>query len=218
MPDCPRKSEMTLSRERLAWRKLAAQGFTTLPDFFMQKAEKLAEKEKCDTRLAVLVAAATTQPSSRQERPCIQQEEEMSGDEITAEEGNPKIASTLHINKHTLETSATSDMAQPCSLDGATMSCVVETTSKTIQIEDDDKGQSEPSGTAGGFSSQERPCTPNNHSPSDSRPCSQAPPPFKVLEESSSCCCKTLSDNNKPDSELDPEEVLGSGCPPSKKA
>ena len=53
VPDCPRKSERTLSRERLAWTKLAAQGFTTLADFFRQKAEKLAEKEKRDTRLGV---------------------------------------------------------------------------------------------------------------------------------------------------------------------
>ena len=154
VPDCPRKSERTLSRERLAWTKLAAQGFTTLPDFFRQKAEKLAEKEKRDTRLGVLVAAATAQPSSGQKITYIHKEEgDTSGDKITDEESDPKITSTLHINELTLETSAASDMAQPRSLDGATMSCVVETTSEAIRIEDDDEGQSEPSGTAGGLSS-----------------------------------------------------------------
>ncbi|KAH9159489.1 hypothetical protein EDB89DRAFT_2083681 [Lactarius sanguifluus] len=52
------KSERTLSRERLAWRKLAAQGFSTLPDFFRQK----AEKEQQEARLAALVAANAAWP------------------------------------------------------------------------------------------------------------------------------------------------------------
>ncbi|KAH8985198.1 hypothetical protein EDB83DRAFT_2326139 [Lactarius deliciosus] len=53
------KSERTMSRERLAWRKLAAQGFSTLPDFFRQT----AEKEQRKARLAALVAANAARPA-----------------------------------------------------------------------------------------------------------------------------------------------------------
>ncbi|KAH9026179.1 hypothetical protein EDB85DRAFT_2175733 [Lactarius pseudohatsudake] len=72
-PHFPGKSERTLSRERLAWRKLAAQGFTTLPDFFRQK----VEKEDWQARLNALVAAAAaSRCRSMQQR----QEEEGEGE------------------------------------------------------------------------------------------------------------------------------------------
>ncbi|KAH9159876.1 hypothetical protein EDB89DRAFT_2082892 [Lactarius sanguifluus] len=69
-----------MSRERLAWRKLAAQGFSMLPDFFRQK----AKKEQQEARLAALVAANAAQPvpahgawrSVQPMRQYIQEEEE----------------------------------------------------------------------------------------------------------------------------------------------
>ncbi|KAH8985221.1 hypothetical protein EDB86DRAFT_2833165 [Lactarius hatsudake] len=75
VPHYPGKSERTMSRERLAWRKLEAQGFTTLPDFFRQK----AEKEQREARLAALVAAsAIPVRRSVQQIQYIQEEEEES--------------------------------------------------------------------------------------------------------------------------------------------
>ncbi|KAH9013430.1 hypothetical protein EDB84DRAFT_1640459 [Lactarius hengduanensis] len=71
-PHFPGKSERTLSREKLAWRKLAAQGFTTLPDFFRQK----AEKEDRQARLDALVAAAVTWHRFMQRRQEEEEEEE----------------------------------------------------------------------------------------------------------------------------------------------
>ncbi|KAH9161478.1 hypothetical protein EDB89DRAFT_1913864 [Lactarius sanguifluus] len=73
-PHFPGKSERTLSRERLAWRKLAAKGFTTLPDFFRQN----VEKEDWQARLNALVAAAAASwCRSMQQR---QEEEEEEGE------------------------------------------------------------------------------------------------------------------------------------------
>ena len=116
-PNYPGKSERTLSRQRLAQTKLAAQGFTTLPEFFQQKAEK--EKQEARLRVAALVAAATATVRSRsmQHRPYVLEEEEVSGDKTTAEEGHPKTTSASHIHKHTLKTSATGGMAHPRGLD-----------------------------------------------------------------------------------------------------
>ncbi|KAH9077766.1 hypothetical protein EDB83DRAFT_2311455 [Lactarius deliciosus] len=71
-PHFPGKSERTLSREKLAWRKLAAQGFTTLPDFF----RKRTEKEDRQARLDALVAAAVTRHRSMQQREEEEEEEE----------------------------------------------------------------------------------------------------------------------------------------------
>ncbi|KAH9027895.1 hypothetical protein EDB85DRAFT_1892794 [Lactarius pseudohatsudake] len=68
----PGKSERTMSRERLAWRKLAAQGFSTLPDFFRQK----AEKEQREARLAAMVAAHSAQRSVQPKRYILEEEEE----------------------------------------------------------------------------------------------------------------------------------------------
>ena len=96
--------------------------------FFQQK----AKKERQDLRLAAMVTAVTSLLSLVKMRPHIQQEEEEpEDDKIMAEEG-PKIISTIHIHKHMLETSAASNMAQPCGLEGATASCVVETATKPI--------------------------------------------------------------------------------------
>ncbi|KAH9177945.1 hypothetical protein EDB89DRAFT_1902037 [Lactarius sanguifluus] len=75
VPHYPGKSERTMSRERLAWRKLEAQGFTTLPNFFRQK----AEKEQREAKLAALVAAsAAAMPVRRSVAACqyIREEEE----------------------------------------------------------------------------------------------------------------------------------------------
>jgi hypothetical protein len=86
LPSYPRQSERTQSRHKLARRKLAAQGFTTLPDFLKQ----MSEKEKRQARLAALVAAATTsnqasnQPGSKQPGLWIEEEEE------TSKEGTPE--------------------------------------------------------------------------------------------------------------------------------
>lgn len=91
-PHFPGNSERTLSRKRQAWRKLAAQGFTTLPEFLRQK----AEDEERKARLAALVAAhASAWPRSMQDTHIREEEEEesASGDEIIemrAEEFNPK--------------------------------------------------------------------------------------------------------------------------------
>ena len=95
--------------------------------FFQQK----AKKERQDLRLAAMVTAVTALPSLVKMRPHIQQEEEPEDDKTMAEEG-PKITSTIHIHKHMLETSATSNMAQPCGLEGANASCIVETATKPI--------------------------------------------------------------------------------------
>ncbi|KAF8263009.1 hypothetical protein EI94DRAFT_1704323 [Lactarius quietus] len=65
LPSYPGQSERTQSRRKLANRKLAAQGFTTLPEFLKQT----AEKQKRQARLAVLVAAATTATRSRSHMP-----------------------------------------------------------------------------------------------------------------------------------------------------
>jgi hypothetical protein len=51
-----------MSRKRLAQRKMAAQGFTTLPDFLRQ----MAEKKKQQSKLDALVAVAAAQPRSMQ--------------------------------------------------------------------------------------------------------------------------------------------------------
>ncbi|KAH9023139.1 hypothetical protein EDB85DRAFT_2151322 [Lactarius pseudohatsudake] len=72
----PGKSERTMSRERLAWRKLAAQGFSTLPDFFRQK----AEKEQREARLAAMVAAHSAQRSVQPKRYILEEEEETESD------------------------------------------------------------------------------------------------------------------------------------------
>lgn len=84
--DCPGRSERTLSRQKLARRKLAAQGFTTLPDFLRQKREK-AEREG---KLAALVAAAIA-ARPRSARHVTLEEEEGSGDdsEMVVEKSNP---------------------------------------------------------------------------------------------------------------------------------
>ncbi|KAH8979352.1 hypothetical protein EDB92DRAFT_1821065 [Lactarius akahatsu] len=65
-----------MSRERLAWRKLAAQGFSTLPDFFRQK----AEKEQQEARLAALVAAHSAQRSVQPKQYILEEEEETESD------------------------------------------------------------------------------------------------------------------------------------------
>lgn len=188
-PRYPGKSERTLSRQKQAWRKLAAQGFTTLPDFLRQQTEKSEKK----ARIAALVAATTAaQSRSMQQRPYVLEEEEASEpeDEITAEEDNlnPRIASTFRIYKHTPETSATSDMAQPRGLEGTTTSCVIEISS-----------ESEPSCTVSRSSSESREIA--------HRPCWQAS--FEESEESSGSC-GTLSDDDNPDSDSE------SDCLPSK--
>jgi hypothetical protein len=52
----PGHSERTQSRWKLAQRKLAAQGFATLPEFLKQ----VEEKEQWQAKLSALVAATTT--------------------------------------------------------------------------------------------------------------------------------------------------------------
>ena len=130
----PGQSKRTMSRKRLAQRKMAAQGFTTLPDFLRQMAEKKKQQSKLDT----LVAVAAAQPRSMQTRWQIQEEEEEEGDGSTmAKEHNSKTASELHVHKHTLETNATTDIAQPCGFDGVTTSCIIEVASDPEPIQND---------------------------------------------------------------------------------
>ena len=154
MPSHPGRSERTLSRQKLAQRKLAAQGFTMLPDFLRQKAEK-AERE---ARLAALVAAAlaaatAARPRSTQQNPFVLEEEETSEDEVMANTGNPKTKSVFHTHERTPETSVTSDRVQHRGLDGASTPCVIENTSEPIPVKDTKEDQSKPSGTVSGFSS-----------------------------------------------------------------
>ena len=125
-----------------------------------------------------------------------------------AKEHNSKTASELHIHKHTLETNATSDMAQPCGFDGMTTSHIIEVVSDPEPIQNDVETQSELSGMMSRFSSLEREHAHHIQGPSDSKSCwKSSRMPVEESEESSNGC-KTLSDNNDPD--------LDSECPPSK--
>ena len=202
----PGQSERTMSRKRLAQRKLAAQGFTTLPDFLRQMAEKTKQQAKLDA----LVAVAAARPRSMQTRWQIQEEEEEAGDDSTmAKEHNSKTASALHIHKHTLETIVTTDMAQPRGFDGVTTSCIIEVASDPKPIQNDVERletQSELSGIMSRSSSLEREHAHHIQGPSDSESCwKSSRMPVEESEESSNGC-ETLSDDDDPDSE----------CPPSK--
>ena len=152
----PGQSKRTMSRKRLAQKKLAAQGFMTLPDFLRQMAKKTKQQAKLDA----LVAVAAAQPKSMQTQWEIQEEEEEAGDNLTmAKEHNSKTASALHIHKHTLETIATTYMTQPCGFDGVTMSCIIEVASDPKPIQNDVKRletQSKLSGIMSRSSSFER--------------------------------------------------------------
>lgn len=68
------KSDRVIRRQKKALRKLQAQGFHTLPDFFRQKAEEAMQKAKMGAILRLR-----------------EEEEESSGSESTADKHDSKI-------------------------------------------------------------------------------------------------------------------------------
>jgi hypothetical protein len=209
----PGQSERTMSRKKLAHKKLLAQGFTTLPEFFRQK----AEKDKQQARLNALVAAVARPrqgPRPNTQRLYIQDEDEEDEIiEITAERRNSEIASGSHNHKRTPEASVENDTAQPRGLDGVTSSRIVEVTPEPVQVKYGAGVQSEPStssDTMSGFrpfdtlESERAHCI---RDPSISKSRQKASPlPLEETEESSNSC-KTLSDDEEaeePDSERPP--------------
>ena len=68
------KSDRAIRRQKKALRKLQAQGFHTLPDFFRQKAEEAMQKAKTEAILRFR-----------------EEEEESSGSESTADKHDSKI-------------------------------------------------------------------------------------------------------------------------------
>ena len=132
------KSERTLSRQRLNLRKLEAQGFMTLPNFFA----KVAEKEKQKAKLDSLVAAAAVKPGSV---PYNQQQKESElGDKTTAKDCNSKTTFALHNHKHIMEPSASRDTVQHHGLDGVSTPRVVEINPKPIEAKEDPENETEP--------------------------------------------------------------------------
>jgi hypothetical protein len=216
MPHYPGQSERTISRKKMAHRKLLTQGFTTLPEFFRQK----AEKDKQKARLDALVAAAAAQPRPN---PQTAKEKETEGSEIVemtpeawAEECNSKIASELHDRKRTTETTATNGVVQPCGLDRVTTSRVVEVAPEPIPVEDaagDQSEDSEPSGMMPGLGCLERARARCIRGLSSSGSCWKAPP--MTLDESEEST-ETLSDDNELDNEPDSDKVSESECRPSE--
>jgi hypothetical protein len=151
-----------------------AQGFTTLPDFLRQ----IAEKERQWAKLNTLVAAAAAQPRSVQKKLHIQEEDNNNNNKTMAKEHNSETAPALHIDKRTLETNATNDMAPCRGLDGVTTSCIIEiaSDSEPIQVEDtatevesDTSVQS--CGIMPGIGPLERESTHCNQGPNDSEYC-----------------------------------------------
>ncbi len=98
------KSDKTIRRQKKALRDLQAQGFHTLPDFFMQKAEEAKQKAKMEA----MVAAATARLRYREE-------EESSGTETMADECHSKIVSEPDTTEGVLEPSATSNESEALS-------------------------------------------------------------------------------------------------------
>jgi len=82
------KSERTIRRRKKALMDLQAQGFHTLPDFFVQKAEEAVQKAKMEAILRLR-----------------EEEEESSGTETTTDKCNSKIVSQPDTFKGMLEPS-----------------------------------------------------------------------------------------------------------------
>ena len=82
------KSDRTIRRQKKVLRKLQAQGFHTLPDFFRQKAEEAMQKAKTEAILRLR-----------------EEEEESSGSETTADNHDSKILSERGSSEGMLEPS-----------------------------------------------------------------------------------------------------------------
>jgi hypothetical protein len=80
------KSEKTVSRQKKALRKLQAQGFHTLPDFFRQKAEEAKQKANMEAILSLR-----------------EEEEESSGTETVVDKCDSKIISDPDTSQGMLE-------------------------------------------------------------------------------------------------------------------
>lgn len=195
----PGHSERTQSRQKLAQRKLAAQGFATLPEFL----KRVEEKKQQQARLSALVAAATTATRSKQGGQYnLEEEEELP----VVEKDSSKNVTALHTHKHMLETSPTSNMEQGHGLGNVITTCVVGITPRPkplpelIQIDDsnEDRDESEPSDTAYGSASRESAHVLRSQIQSDPELCQKASPkPFEESEESSTSS-ESQSDEDEP--------------------
>ena len=199
------QSERTLSRRKKAWKDMAAQGYVTLPNFFVRVAVKAEQKAKLDA----LVAAAVAKPRSMQNALNIQEEEESEQEDIqvdqdrrTAEKHNLKTAVTLHNHKHTPEPNASKDMRQRCGFNGVDTSCVIEIDAEPIHVE------SKPSGTVSrlGPLESERACHIEDRS--DAGSCQKASPALFEESEESSDGCMTLGDDDEPYNSETPSRII----------
>ena len=189
------QSERTLSRRKKAWKDMEAQGYVTLPNFFVRVAVKAERKAKLDA----LVAAAVAKPGSMQNALNIQEEEESEQEDIQAdqdkrmaEKHNLKTAVALHNHKHTLEPNASKDMGQRCGFDGVDTSRVIEIDAEPIHVE------TEPSSTMSRSSPLESERAHHIEDESDAGSCRKASPALFEESEESSDGCITLGDDDEP--------------------
>jgi hypothetical protein len=174
---------------------MEAQGYVTLPNFFVRVAVKAERKAKLDA----LVAAAVAKPGSMQNALNIQEEEESEQEDIqadqdkrTAEKHNLKTAVALHNHKHTLEPNASKDMGQRCGFDGVDTSRVIEIDAEPIHVE------TEPSSTMSRSSPLESERAHHIEDESDAGSCRKASPALFEESEESSDGCITLGDDDEP--------------------
>jgi hypothetical protein len=192
------QSERTISRKKLALKKLEAQGFLTLQNFYGNVAEKKEQKARLDAS----VAAAASKFRSMQKKPDNQEEEES--------EHNIKTTCKLHNHKHTLEPEASKGMVQLCGSDGVATSCVIEIDPEPVEIKDSDDEveiQSDPSGNASSSGPPESKHMEHIQAAKNLESCS--PIPVEELEESSSCTAS--SNDGESDSKRAPSMVVKHG-------